>query len=87
MLGKTAITGLSIGVTARWYSINTAKHGKTGCRPDNGAFNNTPSEDGKIEDHVIVAQRLVKRVTSLTEDDSEHLRARSVGRGGSDPWQ
>ena len=67
--------------------FNTAKQGKTGCRPDNGAFNNTPSEDGKIEDHVIVAQRLVKCVTSLTEDDSEHVCARSIGRGGSDPWQ
>ena len=33
------------------------------------------SGEGKIEDRVIVAQRLVKRVTSLTEDDSEHVRA------------
>jgi serine/threonine-protein phosphatase 2A regulatory subunit A len=32
-------------------------------------------EEEKAEDRVIVAQRLVKRVTSLTEDDSEHVRA------------
>ena len=32
-------------------------------------------EDKTVEPRVIVAERLVKRVTSLTEDDSEHVRA------------
>lgn len=34
-----------------------------------------PPEDGTVEPRVIVAERLVKRVTNLTEDDSEHVRA------------